>query len=221
MSPTAINRRRTRTVSRSSNTRAALGSLRLNIQIIGVGSMAGLPFVGLQVGKGLYGVTKLRWRTWPERNWLSWLIAALFISGACVLIVVTTHTAEHEPQGHVAVRWGFTIGLAVLVVLRLIMEGTVSKAPSGQPPKWDRQLVDPWWTTIHTLTGVVLGLWLTPFIITVMLTTFWELLEISVPGFGDEEINGNRLTDNLVAWIGWLTAAGISALISGVALPII
>jgi hypothetical protein len=101
------------------------------------------------------------------------------------------------------------------------LEGTVSKPPPGQPPKWDKQLVDPWWTTIHTLTGVVLGLWLTPFLITVILTVSWELLEISVPGFGDEEINGNRLTDNLVAWIGWLIAAGISALVSGVPLPLI
>jgi len=49
----------------------------------------------------------------------------------------------------------------------------------------------------------------------------WELLEISVPGFGDEKINGNRLVDNLVAWIGWLIAAGISALVSGVPLPLI
>jgi hypothetical protein len=99
------------------------------------------------------------------------------------------------------------------------MERTVSKPLPGQPPKWDRQLADPWWTTIHTLTGVVLGLWLTPLLIVVALTALWELLEIIVPGFGDEEINGNRLVDNLVAWIGWVVAAGMSALVSSQPLP--
>jgi hypothetical protein len=183
--------------------------------------MSLLPFVRLQVGKGLYGVTKLLWRTWPSRNWLSWLIAGLFLVGASFLIVVTTNTTLNEPRWHTLARWGFTFGLVILVVVRLILEGTVSKPSPGQPPKWDKQLVDPWWTTIHTLTGVVLGLWLTPLLITMILTVSWELLEISVPGFGDEEINGNRLTDTLVAWTGWLIAARISALVSGIPFPFI
>jgi len=180
-----------------------------------------VPFVRLQLGKGLYGVTKLIWRTWPVRNWLSWLIAGLFVVGAGVLIYSTTETARGEPPWHSITRYAVTVGLCVLVVARLIMEGTVSKPPAGQPPKWDKQLVDPWWTTIHTLSGVVLGLWLTPLLVTVALTIGWELLEVCVPGYGDEEINGNRLIDNLVAWIGWIIAAGISAWVSGQPFPIL
>lgn len=180
----------------------------------------GLPFARLQVGRGLYGVTKLQWRTWPTRNWLSWIIAGLFLVSAFVLVFVTTRNSLIEPQWHRATRYAFTVALMVIVVTRLILEGTVSKPQPGQPPKWDRQLVDPWWTTIHTSTGIVLGLWLTPFIVTAGLTASWELLEITVPGYGDEEVNGNRLTDIAVAWVGWGLAAGLSAWASGHPLPI-
>jgi hypothetical protein len=179
------------------------------------------PFVRLQIGKGLFGVTKLQWRTWPARNWLSWVMAGLFLAGAFVLIFVTTKNNVSEPQWHLTMRYGFTVALMVIVVTRLILEGTVSKPQPGQPPKWDKQLVDPWWTTIHTLTGIVLGLWLTPFVVTAGLTLSWELLEITVPGYGDEEINGNRLTDVAVAWVGWALAAGVSAWASGQPLPFV
>jgi hypothetical protein len=183
-------------------------------------STAETPFVRLQVGKGLYGVTKLKWRSWPGRNWLTWVCGGVFVAAAALVVFVTTETAVGEPGWHKAVRWGVTAGLAGLVVLRLGLEATVSK-PTGDAPAWDRKLGDPWWTTIHTLTGVVLGLWLVPLLVVVALTVLWEALEISVPGFGDEEINGNRLVDNLVAWAGWLVAAGISALASDVTLPFV
>lgn len=178
-------------------------------------------YVEVVIGPGLHGVTKLRWRDWPTRNWLSWVIAGCFLAIAVMIIVVATETATGEAQWQAVVRWAFTAGLVLLVATRLTLEGTVSKPVPGQPPKWDRQLVDPWWTTIHTLTGVVLGLWLTPFIIIAAATLLWEVLEICVPGFGDEEINGNRLTDILVAWTGWLVAAGIFALASQVPLPLV
>jgi hypothetical protein len=179
------------------------------------------PFVRLQVGKGLYGVTKVIWREWPTRNWLSWVIAALFVIGAGVLIYTTTVTGVGEPRVHSVLRWVATIGLGVLTVVRLILEGTVSKPPPGQPGQWDKQLADPWWTTIHTLSGVVLGFWLSPLLITIALTVGWELLEIVVPGFGDEEINGNRLIDNLVAWAGWLLVVLLSAVLGGLPIPIV
>jgi cytochrome b561 len=177
------------------------------------------PFVRLQVEPGLRGVTKLRWRDWPSRNWLSWLCGAVFLGLATLVVFATTQTADNEPGWHETVRWGFTIALVALVVLRILLEATVSKPRAGEVGQWDRQLGDPWWTTIHTLTGVVLGLWLTPFFVVVGLTIAWELLEMSVPGFGDEEINGNRLVDMLVAWVGWLAAAAIAAAASDVSVP--
>jgi hypothetical protein len=181
----------------------------------------GTPFVRLQIGKGPYGVTKLQWRTWPIRTWLSWLLAGLFLVSAFVLVYLTAKSNLSEPQWHRITRYGFTVALIVLVVTRLILEGTVSKPLPGYPPKWDRQLVDPWWTTIHTSTGIVLGFWLSPFLVVVGLTVLWELLEITVPGFGDEEINGNRLIDVAVALAGWSLAAGLSAWASGQSLPLI
>lgn len=179
------------------------------------------PFVRLEIGPGLYGVTKLRWRNWTSRNWLSWLIAAVFLVVAITVIVLTSKTSAADPTWHRATRWVVTVGLVALVVVRLILEGTIFKPPPGQPPPWDRQLADPWWTTIHTLTGVVLGFWLTPFVVTVAATLAWEVLEISVPGFGDEEVNGNRLVDNLVAWAGWLVVVVLSAVVSGLPIPFI
>jgi hypothetical protein len=169
------------------------------------------PFAELKIGKGLYGVTKVQWRDWPTRNWLSWLIAGAFVVLGFGVAYLTARTGVAEPRWHSVVRYVVTVGLAVFVVVRLIMEGTVSRTPPGQAPKWDRRLLDPWWTPIHTLTGVVLGLWLVPFLVTVVLTALWEVLEITVPGYGDEEINGNRLFDMAVAWAGWLLAAGLSA----------
>jgi hypothetical protein len=166
-------------------------------------------------------VTKLQWRTWPTRNWLSWVIAGLFLISAFVLVYITTKNGVSEPHWHRIARYGLTVTLLVLVVTRLILEGTVSRPLPGQPPKWDRQLVDPWWTSIHTLTGVILGLWLTPFLILAGLTVSWELLEVVVPGYGDEEINGNRLIDVAVAWIGWGLVAGLWASASGQPLPFV
>ena len=111
--------------------------------------------------------------------------------------------------------------LVLMIVVRLLMEATVSKPLPGEVPAGDRKLMDPWWSTIHTTTGVVLGLWLIPFVVVAILTILWEVVEISVPGFGDEEINGNRMFDILLAWTGWLVAGGIIALAAGVALPVI
>jgi hypothetical protein len=177
------------------------------------------PFAELKVGKGLYGVTKVHWRNWPTRNWLSWLVAGAYVALGLGLAYLTARTGVAEPLWHAVLRYFLTGGLALVVVVRLILEGTVSRTPPGQVPKWDRRLLDPWWTPIHTLTGVVLGLWLVPFLIAVVLTALWEVLEITVPGYGDEEINGNRYFDMAVAWIGWLLAAGLSAWVANQPLP--
>ncbi|MFF0000066.1 hypothetical protein [Streptomyces avermitilis] len=61
---------------------------------------------------------------------------------------------------------------------------------------------------------MIMGLWQVPFPLVMTFTMLWEGLEISVPGFGDEEINGNRLTDIGVAWLGWAAFAGMSAAVT-------
>lgn len=179
------------------------------------------PFVELQVGSGLRGVTKLRWREWPTRSWLSWTLAGIFIAAAVFTCYLLAPPAEELPSWVHTVR---LIGGGVLVLMvagRLLMEATVSKPLPGEVPAGDRKLMDPWWSTIHTTTGVVLGLWLIPFLVVAILTILWEVVETTVPGFGDEEINGNRMFDILLAWTGWLVAAVIIAWGSGVPLPVI
>jgi cytochrome b561 len=118
------------------------------------------------------------------------------------------------------VRIVFVLTLVAVVALRIILEGTVSKPPPGPPP-WDRKFADPWWTSIHTFTGITLGVWLTPWLVVAILTVAWEFLEISVPGFGDEEISGNRLVDILVAWTGWLVAAAIIGVLVDTGIPFV
>lgn len=179
-----------------------------------------VPFVRLQVQPGLYGVTKVRWRTWPTRSWLSWVVAALYLAAAGGVARAAAVSMTHDGWYDTA-RYVVTGGWVLLVGVRLVLEGTVSKPAPGQAGSWDKQLVDPWWTSIHTITGFALGLWLVPFAVVALCTVCWELLEITVPGFGDEEINGNRLTDIAVAWGGWLVAVGLSAVASSWLLPLL
>jgi hypothetical protein len=181
--------------------------------------MTGAPFAQFQVEPGLFGVVKLRWRDWPSRSLLSFAIGLVFIAGGVVLVWLT-HIAPVAPPGwYATVRIVFVSALFAVVALRLILEGTVSKPSPGSPPQWDRKLADPWWTSIHTFTGITLGVWLTPWLVVAILTLAWEFLEICVPGFGDEEISGNRLVDILVAWVGWLVAAAIIGALVDTAIP--
>jgi hypothetical protein len=162
---------------------------------------------------------KLRWRDWPSRSWLSFAIGGAFIAAAVALVWLTHIAPERQTGWYPTVRIVFVIALFAVVAFRLILEGTVSKTPPGSPPTWDRKLADPWWTSIHTFTGVTLGVWLTPWLVVAILTLAWEFLEICVPGFGDEEITGNRLVDILVAWVGWLVAAAIIGALVDTGIP--
>jgi RHS repeat-associated protein len=75
------------------------------------------------------------------------------------------------------------------------------------------------WSIVHTLFGVVAGLFLVPFATVVITTVAWELFEKYFPGFGDKEADRNRVSDIGVAWAGWLLFAVITAPALGVALP--
>lgn len=178
------------------------------------------PFVRLQMGWGLFDVTKLRWRTWPSRSALSWVAGAVFLAGAGSLAWATARIPQPDDPWQRPLAWAGLGALVLLVVVRLVLEGTVSRTPPGHVPAGDRKLLDPWWSTIHTLAGVTLGLWLVPLLVVVLITLLWEALEISVPGFGDEEINGNRMFDLLLAWLGWGLAAALVSALAGTGLPL-
>jgi CDP-diglyceride synthetase len=183
--------------------------------------MAGVPFAQVQVEAGLFGVVKVRWRDWPSRSWLSFVIGGVFVVLG-VLFVWVTHIEPVAPPGwYSSVRLIFVVALFAVVGFRLVLEGTVSKPAPGAPPTWDRKLADPWWTSIHTFTGITLGVWLTPWLVVAILTMAWEFLEICVPGFGDEEISGNRLVDIGVAWGGWLVTALIIGALVDTGIPLL
>lgn len=175
----------------------------------------------LVVGSGLYGVTKLHWDDWPSRTWLSWVIAALFLCGAVALAYRLRWDAGAGVTWYKILARSALGVLIGLVCLRLALEATVEVVAPGQVPPWDRQLVDPWWTSIHTLTGLVLGIWLVRGWLVMILTSAWELLEVVVPGFGDEEINGNRMFDLFVAWLGWFVAAFVISRMLNTRVPFI
>lgn len=59
------------------------------------------------------------------------------------------------------------------------------------------------WSIVHGLAGVVMGLFGVAFPVVVGLTVLWEVFEMTVHGFGDTEVNSNRITDILVALGGW------------------
>ena len=58
-----------------------------------------------------------------------------------------------------------------------------------------------------------------PFLLVAILTVAREIFEILAPGFGEDEVPLNRLTDILVAWAGWLVFAGLIALATHTGLP--
>lgn len=52
-------------------------------------------FARLQIQPGIHGVTKVRWRTWPQRSWLTWTRAAVYLALAFTLIYATTFGHAH------------------------------------------------------------------------------------------------------------------------------
>jgi len=140
---------------------------------------------------------------------------------AALLVYVTSRGATASagvstPLWLRVVQWAATIGWVIWGLVQAYRDDRARSAigPGGAAAfnPGDKQFVDRAWTPIHTFAGVVLGLWLTPLVVVMVLTLGWELFEISVPGFGDEEINSNRLSDVGVAWLGWL----VGVLVAGV-----
>jgi RHS repeat-associated protein len=186
---------------------------------------ANRPATHLRHTPGIHGDTKMEWQHWPGARydvdtgkpkggwtWLTVAVAGLFMALMTLLMVLTRREDRPEdPKEYNYVRWGFTGFVVALGGFRILLEETVSKTPEGEVPAGDRKVADPWWTTIHTSFGVLMGIWQVPFPLVMLSTILWEGVEITAPGFGDHEINGNRLMDIGVAWAGWLVASSITA----------
>ena len=127
--------------------------------------------------------------------WYSFLLLGLVLLAAG-LIVWFTHTlfAPLALVLLVSILWGAFAGTLALHDFKLHPEKPWSK---------DSQTFDVW-TIAHFGAGLVFGLWYVPIIWCVFLTFGWELFEILVKGFGDQEKWWNRAIDIGVALVGWL-----------------
>lgn len=75
------------------------------------------------------------------------------------------------------------------------------------------------WSWIHATAGALMGLWLIPFTLTLIITIAWEFFEKFVPGIGESEIFLNRLVDVGVALLGWVVFAFLIVQIEGGGMP--
>ncbi len=176
------------------------------------------PAAHLHVGRGLSGVTKVEYANWPggPRGWLTILVAAALIVPAALFIAFRAgRRTGGDPGWYNALKIGATVALGVWVGTQLALEH-FKVVTDDQSSHNDASPVDPYWTPIHTFTGVVMGLWHVPFPVVAAATLLWEVVEIVAPGFGDKEINANRMTDIGVAWAGWAVASGITSYLLGV-----
>jgi RHS repeat-associated protein len=134
------------------------------------------------------------------------LLMVAFVAVALTLVIATARVNRNDPAALRAVQIAVTSG-TILWALFLAGRDLFHWKIFGQQGNNDNRPLDIW-STVHTLAGVVMGLWRVPFPIVAVLTVAWEGFEMTVPGFGESEINANRIMDITVAWFGWLVAAG-------------
>jgi hypothetical protein len=132
-------------------------------------------------------------------HWWSWLILALHLLWSFTIIWLT----KAEVFG-AKVRWGAAIALGLGAAGLGAYDHFINKDTDNR----DKGKFDPW-TVVHTLAGVVFGLWYVPFIYVLITVFWWELFEFTVKGFGDKEVIINRGVDMGVAIVGWLIVVGI------------
>jgi RHS repeat-associated protein len=164
----------------------------------------------------------------PEPNWINRITKftdshelslaskikfGIFVLIALTLIVFTARVNRHDP-GWLHVAQIFITAGAVAFAIFLAFKDLGNPNAQGV----DNRALDRW-SIVHTLAGVVMGLFRVPFPIVAALTVSWEVFETTVPGFGESEINANRIMDITVAWGGWLIAAGTISAIRGQQMP--
>jgi hypothetical protein len=151
--------------------------------------------------------------------WTSWLLFVLFVGAGFVLFYFL-----HDSEVPISVRWIVT-GLWMLVTL-LLGSADLEGDPIGFRKflgwLFDGNIDSGWidrWTISHTGAGLVFGIWWLPLAFVLPLVIAWEVFEITVPGFGENESYWNRLTDILVAIIGWLLVVLLAHAISHTPIP--
>ena len=145
----------------------------------------------------LGGHTKL---TKGKDSWTKWLWFGVFVALAGALILATAPTPFSSLS--LTLLQGIAVGGELTMMGIFGHKDLINKAAPGSI---DRTAVDRW-SLVHHVAGVVMGLFGVPLPFVILLTVVWELFEMSVAGFGDEEINANRITDITLALGGWFIA---------------
>jgi hypothetical protein len=141
------------------------------------------------------------------------VLAAVFIVIALAIIIPLSRAGRNDPAWLRVVQiYGTAAALSFLAYRAINDFGT--EQGGRQAEQGDRKPLD-WWSIVHASAGVVMGLWQVPFPVMASFTIVWEVFEMSVPGFGDQEINANRINDIVLAWAGWITFAGMVSLATG------
>ena len=126
--------------------------------------------------------------------WYSWLILAFQFVWSVGVSWMT-----HRPIAPLWLRLAVTGAFLVLGLIFGLIDFVASKDSSGRDDTpFDR------WTIVHTLAGVVFGIWVVPLFYLLSVVILWECFEFSVKGFGDQEVILNRVMDVGVAVAGWL-----------------
>lgn len=142
--------------------------------------------------------------------WYSWIILVLHLGWSVTIILMTKgNVYELEP------RWIVT-GIFIAGALGLgLYDFIINKTTEGRDT-----IPFDLWTIIHTLAGIVFGLWYVPLIWVLVTVFWWEFFEFSVKGFGEKEAIINRAVDVGVAVVGWLVVVIVGMIIKGSAFPL-
>ncbi len=143
-------------------------------------------------------------------KWYSWLFLGLELVWSLGISLMT-----HKTIAPPSVRWIITAAFIGLTLTFGLIDFVLSSDSAGR----DDTPVDRW-TIVHTLAGVVFGIWLVPLIYVLMIVIMWECFEFSVAGFGDQEVIANRGVDIGVAVGGWLIVVVALMAINHVPFPL-
>ena len=155
----------------------------------------------------------------PPRNATPWLVVSSIALGAAALsfLVFSFVTGGLATS---ALAWAYrltaTAGWAVLGYYRTHKDFGLFGGKKADPTGRDKPAFDQW-SWVHTLTGVLAGVWGGPLGLGITLsllgaTVAWEGVEWAGPrGWGDEESKVNKLTDIVVAMLGFLAVKALFA----------
>ena len=117
--------------------------------------------------------------------WYSWIILVFHLGWSVTIILMTKRNVFG-----LELRW-IVSGILIASALGLgLYDFIINKTTEGRDT-----IPFDLWTIMHTLAGVVFGLWYVPLVFVLVTVIWWEAFEFSVKGFGEKEAIINRVVD--------------------------